>query len=206
MKWELWEARKVPTEPAEEEEISVYTHTSYAWHLAKKEHHNNLLGRDFQKNASISRAVKLELVWNPPLLKYLVINIYINILRSRPPRRTCSAYRPTSQPFSARNCRRENWLLGKRTFPKFFAFFGFCDVLFFFRFFVTWGREDKARGSCVIAAPEPTVVQQQHHNNSKRARVCLCVASSRHSRSSQSKSWNMTAGEVLFSEAMLQLC
>ena len=25
----------------------------------------------------------------------------INILRSRPPRRTCSAYRPTSQPFSA---------------------------------------------------------------------------------------------------------
>ena len=35
-------------------------------------------------------------------------NRHINILRSRPPRRTCSAYRPTSQPFSARNCRREN--------------------------------------------------------------------------------------------------
>ena len=32
----------------------------------------------------------------------------INMLRSRPPRRTCSAYRPSSQPFSARNCRREN--------------------------------------------------------------------------------------------------
>ena len=60
----------------------------------------------------------------------------INLLRSRPLRRTCSAYRPTSQPFSARHCRRENQLLGKRTFPKFFAFFAFCDVLCFFpRFF-----------------------------------------------------------------------
>ena len=32
----------------------------------------------------------------------------INILRSRPPRRICSAYRPTSRPFSGRKCRREN--------------------------------------------------------------------------------------------------
>ena len=50
----------------------------------------------------------------------------------RPLRTTCLAYRPTSQPFSARNCRREHYLLGKRTFPKFFVFFVFCDALFFF--------------------------------------------------------------------------
>ena len=57
---------------------------------------------------------------------------YINLLRCRPLRRTCSAYRSTSQPFSARNCRRENSLLGKRTFPKFFAFFAFVLVTFFY--------------------------------------------------------------------------
>ena len=65
----------------------------------------------------------------------LHISAYIHILRSRPPRRTCSAYLSTSQPFSARNCRRENYWLGKRTFPKFFAFFAFCGVLFVFSFY-----------------------------------------------------------------------
>ena len=49
---------------------------------------------------------------------YVRIKIHINIRRSRPPRRTRSAYRPTSQPFSACNCRRENYLLG--TLPDFF--------------------------------------------------------------------------------------
>ena len=58
----------------------------------------------------------------------------INLLRSRPLRRTCSAYRLISQPFSARNCPRENYVLMKRTLPKFFAFFASCDVLFSFVF------------------------------------------------------------------------
>ena len=57
--------------------------------------------------------------------------VYINILRSRPPGRTCSAYRPTSQPFSARNCRLENLLLGKRTFSKLFCFLCFLMAFLF---------------------------------------------------------------------------
>ena len=63
----------------------------------------------------------------------LIFFLHVNILRSRPLRRTCSAYRPTSQPFSARNCWRGNYLLGTRTFPKWFASLLF--VTFFFCFF-----------------------------------------------------------------------
>ena len=83
--------------------------------------------------------------------------IHINLLtmlRSRPLRRTCSAYRPTSQPFSARNCRGENYLLGNP--PKVLCFYlFFCDVFFrlFFRVlafslflcttrFLTWNISD----------------------------------------------------------------
>ena len=61
-----------------------------------------------------------------------------NVLRSRPLRRTCSAYLSTSQPFSACICGR-GFLLSWGIFPKFFAFFAFRDVLppplFFFSFF-----------------------------------------------------------------------
>ena len=65
-----------------------------------------------------------------------MIYIYTQI---SPTSETCSAYPSTFQPFSARNYRRENLLLGKRTFPKFFAFFAFFVTFFFLflsRFFI----------------------------------------------------------------------
>ena len=59
---------------------------------------------------------------SPPRWSSPDINLQIYLLRSHPLRRTCSAYSPTRQPFSAHNYRRESNLLGKRTFPMFFFF------------------------------------------------------------------------------------
>ena len=54
--------------------------------------------------------------------------------RSRLLRRTCSTYFPTSQPFSACNCRRKFYLLGTNL-PEFLCFLCFLDVFSFFLFF-----------------------------------------------------------------------
>ena len=55
---------------------------------------------------------------------------YINVLRSRLLRRTCLAYPPVSQPFSARNGRRGSYLLGKP--PELNAFFDLWRSFFLF--------------------------------------------------------------------------
>ena len=64
-------------------------------------------------------------------LKYL----RINILRSRPLRRTCSACPSTSQPFSARHWRRGNYLLGNPPEVICFLYFWWRSFFVFFPFF-----------------------------------------------------------------------
>ena len=57
---------------------------------------------------------------------------YTYLLRSHPLQRTCSAYLPNSQPFSARNCWRGNYLLGNPPKVLCFLWFFFFPVFFFF--------------------------------------------------------------------------
>ena len=65
---------------------------------------------------------------------YMESELHISYpVRSRPLGRTCSAYPPTIRPFSARNCRRGNYLSGNP--PKVICFLCFLwRSLFRFRF------------------------------------------------------------------------
>ena len=78
------------------------------------------------------------------------------------------AYRPTSRPFSARNCRREKQLLGKRTFRKFFAFFAFFFNLLLFC----------AHHAGTNQAPKATVSTYRKHKRTAFNRPCTAQQSS----------------------------
>ena len=58
------------------------------------------------------------------------LHIHKLLPRSRPLRRICSAYRPTSHPFSARNCRREHFV-GEQNVPEVLRFLRFLYRSFF---------------------------------------------------------------------------
>ena len=73
----------------------------------------------------------------------VLLETYINLLRSCPLRRTCSAYPLNSQPFSAPNFRRGNYLLGEPSRGSLlsllsvtFFFFGFPQFFLLFRCFI----------------------------------------------------------------------